>query len=125
MYVLLGMFLFLVFLSGVLIEAMLRRRRESRAKEWPVTQGAIEDTKGRAGMGRMDPAAIIRYSYSVEGRQYSGHYQRTFLSEDEVGVFLARFPQGTRLLVHFNPAAPQDSQVGDRDLDKPIALADE
>ncbi len=74
-------------------------------------------------MGRMDPAAIVRYSYSVEGRQYSGYYQRTFLSEDDAGVFLAKVLLGTRLRVHYNPAAPHDSQLSEQDVDEAVAQA--
>ena len=120
MYLLLGIMLFVLFLVGVLVDAIIRQRSQSRAKDWPVTLATVEDTAGIGAMGRADPAAVIRYSYSVEGQQYSGSYRCPFLSEDDVGMFLASFLRGTTFPVHYNPAAPQDSQPSEHDLHKLI-----
>ena len=115
----------LLFLLGVLVEAIIRGRSQSKASAWPVTPGTVEDTAGRASRGRADPAAVIHYSYSVEGQQYSGSYHRPFLSETDVGVFLARFLRGTKLRVHYNPLSPKDSQLSDQELDHLIVQAEE
>jgi hypothetical protein len=116
----------LAVLAGLSV-AWLRARR---AAGWPTAAGEIvesaRDRRERTG-GR--PGAVyrirLRYAYEVDGELYTGRAIAPLQQDLERGVdardaqaILAAYPQGARVAVHYDPAAPStaylETGLGDR-----------
>jgi len=91
---------------GVILYA-INEWRERRAQYWPAVQGTVEWTEVRDGSGWFvsrwnDPIPEIRYSYSVEGKHYTGTCQLDWRS----GKALDSFPKDSPILVHYSRSNP-------------------
>jgi len=67
----------------------------------------MESRGGQPGAARH--LATVRYSYSVQGQYYSGQLKREYMLFGRGEKWLANFPNGTSLVVRYNPAKPADS----------------
>lgn len=111
----------LAFVVAGFMASLWKRYQRRRAATWPLTQGHIETVNvtepGRwSGKRGEIEIAEIRYSYSIGGTVYSGHYQRSFASADAAWEFL-RDLQGKAITVHYNPARPSSSSIAEDSLE--------
>jgi len=81
---------------------------------WPTTEGVVVESGTRRPQGNSRPAqgsvASIRYRYSVDGVSYEGSLV-TIAAEGDLfagrrGTLQARYPHGSRVTVHHDPADP-------------------
>lgn len=111
----------LAFVVGGSIPSLWKRYQRHRAATWPLTQGHIETvnvtqpSKWSSKRGQIEMAEI-GYSYSIDGRFYGGHYQRSFASADAAWEFL-RDLQGKAITVHYSPTQPSSSSIAEDSLE--------
>ena len=83
--------------------------KRRRAAEWPMTQGTVEQHVMSDGLDEYPiHRGVIWYSYQVNGEFYSGSYH---LPESETNAqkLFARFPQGLKVPVRYDPREPETS----------------
>ncbi len=64
-----------------------QRRRERRTAAWPWAKLTLDSGEIGSG-GEFDWELTVEYSYTVEGRRYSGTYTSSFASESEAADLL-------------------------------------
>lgn len=115
----------LLLVSAVLAVLALRDRAHYRAMlSWPVARGAVAltglDSERRIHRhaARLLHLPTIAYRYSAGGADHIGsrisNRELVFEHEEEAVQFLARFPSGTAVDVHYNPAAPNEALLQPR-----------
>lgn len=97
-----GIFCILAWLGG--------RQEAAESRQWPSVPGQITSrkiTESRSRDGGIDRSALIKYSYSVNGKIYEGDRIKveatTDVSEAE------HYPEGTAVVVFYNAAKPEVS----------------
>ena len=55
--------------------------------------------------------AEIVYSYQVGGEYYSGRYTTDSFSEEDANAVANKYPKGSTMQVHVNPAKPEVSDL--------------
>jgi hypothetical protein len=103
---------YLLALGVCLILYTIREWVEWRAQHWPVVQGTVEWTEVKDGVGWFlsvwnDPIPEIRYSYSVNGKYYTGTCQLYWRN----GGALDSSPKGSPILVHYSRSNPSRSSL--------------
>src|SRR5260370_1609902 len=78
------------------------------ATDWPSATGEVHSAEVHV-RSRDVYTAEISYFYSARGEYYSGYLQHLFFSEDEAYDFLAHFPKGRKIVVHYCPDKPEVS----------------
>ena len=120
--------LFLLIGSAKPVWRWLQRRR---AQSWPTVQGRIESVdvhekksflisstpKGRTAAY----VAELNYSYTIDGKYWSGQYVKEFGGEDEAREFV-RDLQGNPVAVAYNPQDPKGSTLSEVSLATLIAM---
>jgi uncharacterized protein DUF3592 len=118
--------LFLAFAVAGLIAPALRRLKRRAASQWPTTQGAIDSvdvqptkqllvlttSRSRATSFR----GQLVYSYSVQGNNYSGHYDREFGSEVAALEFV-RDLKAKPVVAHYNERNAAKSALAEQDVE--------
>ena len=112
-------------LGGVMVLALLwaSRRQLAEASGWPQTAGRIvsstvEHYRQRVGGARTGSLvtfyeAVVEYDYSVNGRAY--HSTRlsfggkTAGSQQRAEAAAARYPEGSQVMVHYDPKNPSNA----------------
>src|SRR5262245_36796120 len=95
--------------AGSWIWAAWKRYQRAESPDWPVTDGTVTTTKvvlpkdsffGQS-KNQQTYKAALNYSYSVEGKPYSGLYQCDFPTEGEAREFIRDLVgQGVRVQYH-------------------------
>jgi hypothetical protein len=104
-------------------------RATLKSLNWPETRGHVVSSKVVWGH------VSVSYNYTVETREYAGRYKmnlppripnkdggdngREFLAEAKQAV--NDYPVGSKLLIRYNPARPQESVIYCSDEDLPEA----
>ena len=94
------------------------REQAAASTSWPTTDGRITASRvervKRAGEGNATYTADITYEYSLDGRGFEGdrvwfgdNYSASDASAFRAAV--ARYPVGTAVKVHYDPAEPSES----------------
>lgn len=95
----------------------------SRSKSWPTTEGRIISTKLSESRGRWGTrfyAPMIKYEYEVGEDTYTCDRlnlgDRSSTSTRETAAVFARYPEGRKVTVHYNPKAPKEAllEVGSK-----------
>ena len=106
---------------GGILYAVFDGLRSRRSAGWPSTSGRVvesefrlfrEQRSGPHDHRERPPNALahMRYEYHVAGRRYIGHRIRwtdVRLGESAASEWIAAYPVGRAVTVHYDPAAPQ------------------
>jgi hypothetical protein len=95
---------------------LLRRRKLALARSWPTVTGRVESTATRLeqrGGGQSVHVGEVTYSYSLEGREYSGSWRRQFMLHSSLERWTGGYQAGQPLMVRYNPDKPHDSVLDD------------
>lgn len=79
-----------------------------RSRDWPAVPGCIEES--RPGSGDNDLLPHIRFSYTLDGRQWQRELEfpsGTTPSQELMKQYLERFPRGADVQVHYDPQVPE------------------
>ncbi len=73
----------------------------------------VEEVTVKVHYGRSSTTyrAEIAYSYRVGGEYYSGRYTTDRLSEEDANAVANKYPTGSTMQVHVNPAKPEVSDL--------------
>jgi hypothetical protein len=107
-----------LFLTVIIFAALWKWWEIRKAATWPSVAGRItrsrqcvRTTTHPEGGATVREIADIEFQYEVAGALYAG--DRPTLAEvltpQEIAAMLARYPVGTTVMVHYNPADPADS----------------
>src|SRR5579863_1359549 len=90
-----------------------RFARFSDSSNWPMMLGTVEEATVEAHYGRSSTTyrAEIVYSYQIGGEYYSGRYTTDSFSEEEANAVANKYPKGSTMQVHVNPAKPEASDL--------------
>jgi hypothetical protein len=102
-------FLFLVLVAGwFFVKRLPDWVRSSWAASWPTAEGTVETV----GVNAFAQQAIaeVGYSYSVEGKRYSGYFSRQFAQEQDGWNYVCPL-KGERVVVRYKPGTPTVSAV--------------
>lgn len=104
--------------------ALADRLRAGAMARWPVARGKVAltglDSERRIHRhaARLVHLPTIAYRYSAGGADHIGsrisNVEPVFEQEAEAEHFLARFPAGAAVDVHYNPAAPNEALLDPR-----------
>jgi hypothetical protein len=93
-----------------LFRTVLRLIKENRSNTWPVAQGSVESSccPGSA----LYPIAEVVYTYTAEGKSYSGVHKRAFFwSKNSATDYADRFTPTSYSVVRYKPGEPMKSVV--------------
>ncbi len=96
-----------------LIRAAVRRIREYRSRAWPTTEGRVEQVSPPELP--YYPETKVVYTYSAQGRRYSGMHTRAFFFTSLAREYAARFVPTQSLVVRYKPGEPTASAVREAD----------
>jgi len=65
--------------------------------------------------GFWGPTVEVVYSYRFKGELYTGLHEQPFLSVDSQRDYVARFSNGRRFIVGFDPEKPENSVIRQQD----------
>jgi len=89
--------------------------REAGAESW-ICADAIVTAEPSVSQGLFgSPTVEVVYSYRFEGELYTGLHEEPFLSNDSLREYVARFSNGRKFVVRFNPRKPDHSMVREQD----------
>jgi hypothetical protein len=90
-----------------------RFARFSDSSNWPMMPATVEEVTVQAHYGRSSTTyrAEIVYSYQVGGEYYSGRYMADSFSEEDANAIASRYPKGSTIQIHVNPARPEASDL--------------
>jgi Protein of unknown function (DUF3592) len=99
-------------LAGAAVLWVLKRRKLQRARTWPKAAGQVDSAVLRleqTGTTSSRWAAVVQYSYSVQGVTYSGRLRHTSLLKKSVEKWIGNYKTGIPLTIRYNPGKPKDS----------------
>jgi len=104
---------------GYLVRMTIGLVKGRGSDQWPRENATVwsSNTSNLYGGG----VAEIIYSYSHNGRYFSGTHEKQFLSYDSANWYVAGFPKGAQLVVRVKPGRPKTSILRDDDQDQ-VAL---
>jgi len=87
--------------------------RFSGSSNWPMMLATVEEVTVQAHYRRSSTTyrAEVVYSYQVGGEYYSGRYTTDLFSEEEANAVASKYPKGSTMQVHVNPAKPAVSDL--------------
>ena len=114
-----GAGLLIALALGVVVWRVRRLKRAvEAAKRWPTASGRVVGTQidVRSFSRGISYGAIIAYEYDIAGVRYrSNRYSLSgphyFSFEGRTKRLLARFPAGTPVTVHYDPAKPGEGVI--------------
>jgi Protein of unknown function (DUF3592) len=102
-----------VFLDNIIVylfRTVLRLMSENRSRTWPVVNGKVESSSCPGLF--LCPSAAVVYTYTVEGKSYSGVHKRAFFwSKESAEDYADRCTPTSYLVVRYNPGEPMKSVV--------------
>jgi hypothetical protein len=115
-------FVWLAFTAAGFAKPLWRRLKRNKAQGWSLAPGRIESVDARQPKvlfffapskdSSANHLAELKYSYSVAGNSFTGHYEREFPTEWEAWDFL-RDLQGKSVTVLINPHNPASSTLSE------------
>jgi hypothetical protein len=129
LFITLLLLLFAVAFGGPGLFMLIRwgivpRRRMANSFDWPIAMGTIEQAAVQRAPSsdgdNMYRLAILRYTYTVGGRDYEsdqyafGGTAHTHLSRRAARRIVKRYPVGTVVTVYYNPNDPADAVLEHR-----------
>lgn len=112
--VLLWMFLFSVFMAGIIIYL---RIAANAVKDWPSVQGKVTGSRVSYNSSYSKTGAVpyVTYVYEVNGKTYKeGHLFPgifTVSGETSAKEVVARYPRGAEVTVYYNPKKPAEAYL--------------
>jgi hypothetical protein len=87
--------------------------RFSDSSNWPMMPATVEEVNVQTHYGRSSTtySAEVVYSYQVGGEYYSGRYTADSFSEEDANAIASRYPKGSTMQIHVNPAKPEVSDL--------------
>ncbi len=113
--ILLGSFFFGIFLAGGAYSAYkfaVELPMAIASNGWPTAEATIAVSKLRSGRKKHKKHDLL-YAYRVDGRHYENNDVR-FMSHvfgDKPRVLHRRYPEGDKIIVHYNPQQPSNSVI--------------
>jgi Protein of unknown function (DUF3592) len=107
---------FIDILFGYLIRTLIRALKARRSNTWPVENATVTFSSTSGGYG--GPVAEVGYSYTHQGRFFSGGYQKPFIFLESAKRYAAGLTRGTHIVVRVKPDHPEVSLVHDSDQDE-------
>ncbi len=111
----------LVFVAAgvaLLVWGLREHARARQSRYWPTVPGVVERAWITTSAHGEDASTIytahVRYTYRVDGTAYASTRVRfggevTFDRRQQAQDFLAAYPEGGSVTVHYNPADPRDA----------------
>jgi hypothetical protein len=121
--------LVVIFVGGgayLLLRGLRSRSQGAQVQEWPYTTGVIRESTvrsvtstGEAGEPLTEELPYVRYTYTVNGKEYHGSSLTSGLAntgrgEDWARKLTGNFPLGSTVTVWYNPKDPADSVIEKR-----------
>jgi hypothetical protein len=99
---------------------LLKRMKLRRARSWPSEVGRVESSSVRLESGGGQPGsaayyAELKYSYTVQGRSYSGGLRRRFILKGRADKWIGKYSSGNPLTVRYNANKVEDSLLLESD----------
>jgi hypothetical protein len=107
---------FLDILIGYLIRFMVRMVKARGSHTWPLENATVSFSNASNGYG--GPIAEVGYTYSYQGRFFSGGYRKPFILHNSAKRYVAVLLKGTHIIVRVKPGQPETSIVSDKDQDQ-------
>ncbi len=84
--------------------------------DWPQTEGRIENQRlfGRFGQDDRMICGEVTYSYLVSGETYHASQQERYFQQSRTREWLAQYPVGKRVTVHYHPQNPRRGVIEPR-----------
>jgi hypothetical protein len=84
-------------------------------RDWPTAPGKIVTAEIRPGDAATNGRAAIRFEYAIRGSIYRSEQYRTgagqIVPRDAAEAVIQKYPVGTGVVVHYDPANPSNSVV--------------
>ena len=77
--------------------AAMRRIREHRSRDWPLTQGTVYSSRASGN------TAYVVYTYVADGEHYTGEHERLFWFNESAGTYAEWFRSGTTVSIRYKP----------------------
>ncbi len=84
--------------------------RGRRTRQWPTVEGKVV----HSAVKDQDSIPDIAYAYAVSGVEYRATYQfpgGTQPSQELTATYLAKFPTGSKVTVHYDPNHPDQATL--------------
>lgn len=105
-------------LAGVLL--LYQHIRYSHKEEnWPSVEGVVVSSVVNKQLNNLTYhyKPFIKYTYVVGNEQYDGTYYQAisngYLDEESALKIIKPYPEGTKVIVHYNPNNPDESVLAD------------
>jgi Protein of unknown function (DUF3592) len=87
--------------------------RFSSSSNWQMMPATVEEVTVQVSYGRSSTTyrTEVVYSYQVSGEYYSGRYKTDSFSEEDANAVASKFPKGSTMQIHVNPAQPGASDM--------------
>jgi len=92
-----------------LFRSIVRLIKEHRSNAWAVAEGRV--VKAYAPGSSQYPTVEVAYTYTVEGKLYTGLSTRAFWLVSSAEEYARQFEPGNRLVVRYKPGDPMASVV--------------
>jgi hypothetical protein len=103
----------IALLLAVTWPRLWRSVRFSDSSNWPIMPATVEEVNVQTHYGRSSTtySAEVVYSYQVGSEYYSGRYTADSFSEEDANAIASRYPKGSTMQIHVNPAKPEVSDL--------------
>jgi hypothetical protein len=91
-----------------LVRVVMRLVQVLRSNSWPTVSGKVNAADYQKATFGCDLVAIL-YEYHLDGHVYVGSYKNPFISPLLAERYVARFPNGTELVLRVKPGKPSIS----------------
>ncbi len=112
-----GVVFLLIGVAVIALSISVKGRTRRRFQSWPAAAGVVTEQELASGTltTTQTTRQIMRYSYTVNGAEYSGTLQmimgKTMGENVRKQAFLDDYPVGKSLEVHYDPADPSKSLI--------------
>lgn len=97
----------------------MRDAAKQAAQDWSSTMGVVitSTVQVKRGYKSRSEIPVVVYQYQVDGKPYTGQVIKAGEQFFSVRIYgdaqktVARYPVGAQVMVHYNPANPQESAL--------------
>lgn len=97
-----------------LVRVVMRLVQVLRSSSWPTVSGKVNAAVYHQQSGLGCNSVEIFYEYHLDGRVYTGSYKNPFIFPVLAERYVARFPNGTELVLRAKPGKPSISVMDRR-----------
>lgn len=97
----------------------MRDAAKQAAQDWSSTMGVVitSTVQVKRGYKSRSEIPVVVYQYQVDGKPYTGQVIKAGEQFFSIRIYgdaqktIARYPVGAQVMVHYNPANPQESAL--------------